>query len=178
MGDPHNKKRYGELADFERIFLGLTELTSLKHFVTVSGGWAWHFLSPKNHKELKHAHDHKDIDIFVEPKNVGTVISLLMDNDFVKVATQYDKKPNNFDFRRYEKTVRGKKITIDFFVRTVPHRMVEGFRIVEPKFLLALYGDIHTSDKCFAVMAATKLIEQGIDVEGKEELMRPWTDKT
>ncbi|MEM6719829.1 MAG: hypothetical protein AAF611_10960 [Bacteroidota bacterium] len=67
MGAPHNKKRHGEVWPKERISLSLLELQFLREFVILSGGWAWHFLLPANHTEYKHAHDHKDIDVFVDP---------------------------------------------------------------------------------------------------------------
>ncbi|MEN8215537.1 MAG: hypothetical protein ABFS56_04025, partial [Pseudomonadota bacterium] len=121
MGDPHNKNRYGEVWPQHRIDVSLQELESIKPFIVVSGGWAWHFMSPKGHVEFKHAHDHKDIDLFVAPENVATVVSILKGRAFEKVWTKYDKLPSKVDFRRYEKRVAladgtSVKITIDFFV--------------------------------------------------------------
>jgi len=60
-----------------RIATCLEELEIIKHFIILSGGWAWHFMSPVGHVEYKHAHDHKDIDLFVSPENVATVVSPL-----------------------------------------------------------------------------------------------------
>jgi len=80
-------------------------------------------------------------------------------------------------FRRYAKSVgacTGKpvRVTVDFFVRSdVPFREIDGWRVVEPRFLLSLYSNIHSSDKCFAVQAARKLIEKGIDPVGRSELV-------
>jgi len=68
MGAPHNKKRYGELWPSYRIQYG--------------------------HLEYKHAHDHKDIDLFVDPKNVASVMYILQENDFQKVWTRYDQLPS------------------------------------------------------------------------------------
>jgi len=65
MSDPHNQNRYGELWPLLRIDTGLAELEAIKLFIIVSGGWAWHFMSHSGHREYKHAHDHKDIDLFV-----------------------------------------------------------------------------------------------------------------
>ena len=73
MGANHNTKRYGECWPSFKITHGLDILEKLKESVIISGGWAWHFMSPKNHTEYKHAHDHKDIDIFVHPKNPSSV---------------------------------------------------------------------------------------------------------
>ena len=74
MGAPHNTKRYGELWPQDRIDTSLLELQFLREFIILSGGWAWHFLSPEEHIEYKHAHAHKDIDDFVDPKHVSEVM--------------------------------------------------------------------------------------------------------
>ena len=177
MSTPHNKNRYGELWPQHRIDVCLRELEAVKPFVTLSGGWAWHFMSPADHHEYKHAHDHKDIDLFVEPDRVATVVSLLKGQGFEKVSTKYDRLPSEEDFRRYEKRVgledrASVKVTIDFFVRAdVPYREIAGWKVTEPNFLLGLYHSIHSSDKCFAVKAAAQLLEQGIDPVGRPELV-------
>lgn len=176
MGAPHNKNRYGELWPEYRIACSLKELNPLRKLVVLSGGWAWHFLSPEGHMEYKYAHDHKDIDVFVHPRNVAEVMHILLQNGFQKVWTRYDKLPSAENFRRYEKTVtngNGKplRITIDFFVREVPYRITKGWYVTEPSFLLGLYSNIHSSDKCWAVQAATKLLSKQIDPMDREELV-------
>jgi hypothetical protein len=177
MGAPHNQNRYGELWPPSRIAIGLAELEAIKPFIIISGGWAWHFISPQPHSEYKHAHDHKDIDLFVHPEKVATVVSILKGRGFEKVWTKYDKLPSEQDFRRYEKRVEDQntisvKVTIDFFVQSdIPCREINGWQIVEPAFLLSLYGRVHSSDNCFAVQAAQRLIEQGIDPLGRSELV-------
>jgi hypothetical protein len=177
MGAPHNPNRYGELWPQERIDTGLAELEAVRPYVIISGGWAWHFMSPKGHAELKHAHDHKDIDLFVAPPDVAAVVATLLEHGFQKVWTKYDRLPSDEDFRRYEKTVeiagaKPVRVTIDFFVRgDVPFREIDGWRVVEPRYLLSLYSNIHSSDKCFAVQAAAKLIQRGIDPVGRAELV-------
>ncbi len=177
MSDPHNQNRYGELWPLLRIDTGLAELEAIKLFIIVSGGWAWHFMSPEGHREYKHAHDHKDIDLFVYPENVATVVSILKGRGFEKVWTKYDKLPSEQDFRRYEKRVEDEnqisvKVTIDFFVKSdIPYRDIKGWQIVEPEFLLGLYKSIHSSDNCFAVQAAVQLINKGIDPVGRPELV-------
>ncbi|WP_299434292.1 hypothetical protein [uncultured Aquimarina sp.] len=177
MGAPHNKKRYGELWPSYRIYHALEILIPLKDLVILSGGWAWHFLSPIGHTEYKHAHDHKDIDLFVDPKHVAQVMCILQENDFLKVWTRYDNLPSDENFRRYEKTViteneRPVRITIDFFVKPhIPYRTIKGWTIVEPSYLLGLYSNIHSSDKCWAVQSAIKLLDQNIDPLDKEELV-------
>ncbi|WP_046754965.1 hypothetical protein [Kordia jejudonensis] len=177
MGAPHNKKRYGEVWQQDRISLSLMELQFLRKFVTLSGGWAWHFLSPEGHTEYKHAHDHKDIDVFVDPKHVAEVMYVLHQRNFKKVWTRYDHLQSEESFRRYEKTVKtdeGKsiRITIDFFVKSaVPSRFVKDWNVVDPTFLLSLYNNIHSSDKCWAVQASIGLLAKNIDPLDREELV-------
>ena len=178
MAAPHNPSRYGETWPQHRIDACLAELAAIKSWVILSGGWAWHMMSPKGHIELKHAHDHKDIDILIGPEQVGQVVSTLNTRGFQKVRTKYDRLPSPEEFRRYEKIVEpleqpAARVTIDFFVcNDVPHRTIDGWRVVEPTFLLSLYSNIHSSDKCFAVQAAVKLIAQGIDPQGHEALVK------
>lgn len=178
MGAPHNKERYGETWPMHKVVYGLRVLEEIKPFVVVSGGWAWHFMSPPGHVEFKHAHDHKDIDLFVEPINVAMAIVKLKDMGFNRVWTRYDRLPSAEDFRRYEKTVRYDgyqfRVTIDFFIREVPYRKItsSGIRVVEPATLLTYYSNIHSSDKCFAVQAASRLLEEGIDPVGRPELVQ------
>lgn len=172
MSDPHNKKRYGEVWSQEKINICLSELEYLKDNVILSGGWAWHFMSPHNHRELKHAHDHKDIDIFVYPEDVVKVIYILDNRGFCKVATRFDNPSNKESFRRYIKNINGIKIIIDFFVRRISFIEVDGWKVVEPANLLQLYKTIHTSRSCFAVVSAKKLLNKGINILHREELMK------
>ncbi len=168
MGANHNIKRYGELWPNYRIELGLEILEKLKQWIVISGGWAWHFMSEMNHKEYKHAHDHKDIDIFVNPKNVGIVMQILLEEGFEKVWTRYDHLPSNENFRRYEKVEwlhigREVRTTIDFFESKNLESIQTngGWNVVEPKTLLSFYSNIHSSDKCWAVKTAIKLLAEG-----------------
>lgn len=167
MGAKHNIKRYGELWPDYRIELGLEILNKLKQWIVISGGWAWHFMSEENHTEYKHAHDHKDIDIFVHPKNVAQVMRILQEEGFNKVWTRYDQLLSNENFRRYEKTnwlVTGREVrtTIDFFeARHLETVTVNGWQIVEPKTLLSFYSNIHSSNNCWALKTAVELVAQG-----------------
>ncbi len=178
MGANHNIKRYGELWPDFRIKYGLEILEKLKPWIIISGGWAWHFMSETNHKEYKHAHDHKDIDIFVHPKNVAQVMTVLLENGFTKVWTRYDALPSNENFRRYEKKEwlpNGKefRITIDFFEsKSIQTTQVNGWRLVEPKTLLSFYRGIHSSDKCWAVKAAVQLLKKNLQVIGNSLLSK------
>lgn len=178
MGANHNIKRYGELWPDYRIIHGLDILEQLKTLVIISGGWAWHFMSPPKHTEYKHAHDHKDIDIFVHPTKVAAVMQILQHNGFLKVWTRYDHMPSPENFRRYEKTVwlpNGKpiRVTIDFFeAKAIPTAQINGWTVVAPKTLLTYYSNIHASDKCWAVKAAIKLLDAGQAVIGNPLLCK------
>lgn len=189
MADPHNVSRYGELWPQYKIDAMLAVLEELQEFIVLSGGWAWHFMSPAGHPEYKHAHDHKDADIFVPPSLVATAVALIKGPlGFPKARTIYDKhsKSNKEEFRRYEKLVEDGehppfRLTIDFFVGTVPTRTVEGgWLVVDPATLLTFYKraeggiqdhHIHSSDLCFSVVAAKKLLDAGIDPVGRPELV-------
>jgi hypothetical protein len=177
MSKQHNPERYGELWPQHKIDAGLNELRAVQSGVIISGGWAWHFMSPPGHPEYKHAHDHKDIDLFAPPAEVASVVGTLKANGFERVWTKYDRFPSEEDFRRYEKVFepegsRSFRIAIDFFVRSeVPYREIEGWKVVEPDYLLSLYSDIHGSGQCFAVRAAARLLAHGIDPVGRSELV-------
>jgi hypothetical protein len=176
MADPHNPKRYGELWPQYKIDAALEAMEPFKYLVVFSGGWAWHFLSPKGHPELKHAHDHKDLDLMVPKFNVGAVVGMLKGAGFEKVATKYDRLPSEEQFRRYERVEDDGvhppfRITIDFFVKDVPVRTIDGWMVVEPSLLLTFYSTFHSSKSCFAVQAAKRLLDQGIDPQGRPELV-------
>jgi hypothetical protein len=134
-------------------------------------------MSPPGHPEYKHAHDHKDIDLFVPPELVAAVVATLKANGFERAWTKYDKYPSEEAFRRYEKVIeseglRSFRITIDFFVRSgVPYREIGGWKVAAPDYLLSLYSDIHSSGQCFAVRAAARLLVEGIDPVGRPELV-------
>jgi len=191
MADPHNPERYGETWPQHKIDAYLVDLGFLRDLVTLSGGFAWHFLSPADHVEYKHAHDHKDVDLYVPSANVGETVARLNLMGYRKVTTRYDRLPSKEDFRRYERTVtryvcHGKvsdsphqcfcltdsgdrecftdefRLTIDFFVGDHPTlTLTGGWKVIRPDVLLTFYGDIHSSDKCWAVVAASKLLEAG-----------------
>jgi hypothetical protein len=176
MGDPHNPARYGELWPQYKIDAYLEALLPFQSLVVFSGGWAWHFMSPKGHPEYKHAHDHKDADWMVPPSNVGTVVGMLKGRGFNKVHTRFDRLPSEEEFRRYEKVMDDGvnppfRITIDFFVRDVPVRVIDGWMVVEPVILLTFYSTFHSSKACFAVQAAKRLLDAGIDPQGRPELV-------
>jgi len=169
MADPHNPNRYGELWPQHKIDAYLEAMEPFKSLVVFSGGWAWHFMSPKGHPEYKHAHDHKDVDWMVPSCNVGSVVGMLKAAGFEKVRTRFDHLPSEEDFRRYEKVVDPEggehppfRLTIDFFVRDVPCLVIDGWMVVEPYLLITFYSSFHSSDSCFAVQAAKRLLDSGL----------------
>lgn len=178
MSDEHNPDRYGEMWPQHKIESYLKVLWLIKPYVVFSGGWAWHFMSPSGHVELKHAHDHKDVDLMVPPRTVSTVLELLREMGFKKVGTRFDNLPSAEEFRRYERVEEPEglapfRITIDFFVKDVPTLTCPGgWLVVNPATLLTFYKTIHSSKSCFAVQAATKILARGESVIGRQELVQ------
>ena len=173
MGDPHNPARYGETWPQHKIDYYLREMTRIRPYAIISGGWAWHFLSPP-HTEYKHLHDHKDLDIHVPGREVHSAISRLLAGGFKRVNTRFDGKPSAEEFRRYEAEAVAHppfRVTVDFFVKDVPYREIDGWKIVEPETLLSMYGNIHDSGYCIAVRAARALMARKIDPQGRPELI-------
>jgi hypothetical protein len=167
----HNPARYGETYDAEWINVQIEILDVIKSFIVLSGGWAWHFISPP-HTEYKHLHDHKDIDIFVLPENIRLVQVALDALGFRRIKTKYD----NNEFIRYEK-IHGfengeRKIVIDMFKREVPFVEINDWKIVDPKYLLDLYYSVHQSDQCIAVKSARELMSKGEEIINNEELIK------
>lgn len=171
MSDPHNPARYGETWPQYKLDAYLGAMQPLKALVVLSGGWAWHFLSPAGHPERKHAHDHKDLDLMVPPRCVSSVMGVLLAAGFQKVSTKYDHLPSAEDFRRYEKVVEVEghapfRITLDFFVKDVPVLQTpSGWLVVRPDVLLGYYSTIHSSKSCWAVLAAQKILAGGLPPE-------------
>jgi len=169
MGDPHNPERAGELWNQARVDAQLSELEAVKDLVVVSGGWAWHFMSPPGHAEVKTQHDHKDIDIFVRPNDFGPLRSLLIARGYQRARTQYDNPSGGF--YRYVKYLESGKVVFDVFLDEVPSIEAGGFRVVEPGRLLSFYGTKHTSEECLAVQEAKKLVARAINPVGRAELI-------
>jgi len=42
----HNPARYGEIYEPQHIKNQIEELEKIKPWIILSGGWAWHFMSP------------------------------------------------------------------------------------------------------------------------------------
>lgn len=162
MANPHNPARIGETWNQERIDVQLDELEYFKHIVTLSGGWAWHFISAPNHEECRIFHDHKDIDLFVKPEYFSILVFILKSRNFMKAWTKYDNPSGNF--HRYTKKMDSGKIMLDIYIENVPSISVKGYNVVEPEYLLSLYKTTHMSKECVAVKAAQKLISQNINI--------------
>ena len=167
----HDPDRYGEIYTHNMDFQFST-LERLKPWIIISGGFAWHFISPP-HVEYKHLHDHKDIDIFVTPENFTHVQLDLTEHNFYRMKTKYD---NNY-FIRYERILdknlmTESKLVIDMFKGNTQSIEVKGWRLVDPKHLLSLYYSVHQSDHCIAVQAARKLMAEGKDLIDNEELIK------
>lgn len=173
---PHNPARVDELWDPERVRRQLETIrwiVSECRGVTLSGGLAWHFMSPPGHPELKHAHDHKDADLFVEPEHAKGLIQSLKDEGFKRARTKYDNPSGTFV--RYVEHYEGGKNVLDIYVERVPFIDVEQddrvYQVVEPTHLLGLYESTHSSKFCTAVVATKKLLAQGISPVGRPELI-------
>jgi len=172
MGDPRNPARIRDKWDAHRVeVMDLEIRTFLCTKGVLSGGWAWHYMSPP-HEEYKLLHDHKDIDMFVVPGEMADVIWSLKNNGYKRIWTQYDDPSSNFI--RYEKYEDEVKIIIDLFTADVPYlELDEDIKVVEPSVLLSYYDmKKHTTDDCVAVIEARKLLQRGAVVNGNKELVR------
>ena len=163
----HNPERYGELYDLNHLNNQMEELFKIKNWITLSGGWAWHFISPP-HTEYKHLHDHRDIDIFVKPEDFTTVQLTLEGNDWYRMKTKYD----NNQFIRYEKINGKRKMVIDMFKGDLPSIMAKGWKVADPIHLITLYYTVHQSDHCIAVKATRELQTKGISPIDNELLIQ------
>jgi hypothetical protein len=172
MGDPHNPARVGEKWNQERLDVQLAELEQLKNLTpfVLSGGWAWHFMSPQPHEEVKIFHDHKDIDVFIKPNDFYNFMTALKNRGFEKVKTRYDKGSGSFC--RYTKFLDNGKIVFDVFIEDMPSVESNGFLVVPPKHLLPMYSiKKHTSEECVAVITARDLVKRGINPIGHKDLV-------
>src|SRR5262249_49943586 len=126
------------------------------------------------HSEYKHAHDHKDVDLFVQPTDLAFLLATLRRRGYERTWTRFDRLPDSRDFSRYTKTTErdGKpvKVMLDLFAEEVPSIEVAGFRVLEPPFLLAQYGHRHGSNQCFSVQIARRLLERGISPVGNPDM--------
>lgn len=102
MGDPHNPKRYGEVWNRIRWTVLSNEIDAVKEYGVLSGGWAWHYISPP-HEEEKHLHDHRDIDMHVFPHRFAELAVALKDRGYRRQTTRFDDPSG--EFIRFEKYI-------------------------------------------------------------------------
>jgi hypothetical protein len=154
----------------EKLLAQLQTVDALGDNVVISGGLAWHIMSP-SHIENKIVHDHSDIDLFAVPSNAANVFSKLKELGFNRYWTKYATE----NFYRYGRTAQYNekrvKVLIDLFIKEVPFIMVGKYQVVEPKYLLTLYETTHSSKNCTAVKNAIILTNKGIDPVNKIELI-------
>lgn len=140
---------------------------------TISGGYAWHLMSPRGHIEEKRLHDHKDLDLFCQPELFPTVLPTLKKLGFIKAQTRHDDPSGNFV--RYTRFKEGGKLVLDIYIEEIPSVSIgsgpQTYSIVEPSHLLGLYDKTHSSKNCIAVVEAKKLLAQGISPIGRQELL-------
>lgn len=182
MGAPHNKNRYGQTWDEIHVAVMHIQLEwILKEAgdnVAVSGGWAWCLMSPA-HVDYKHAHDLKDIDLFVKPEFFGDFVTWLNLVGYTREHTKYDGLS---PFYRYSTMLRDgmacgpegmaaiedKKIILDVFVQDVPSVLVpQGYYVVRPDVLASFYGMhnpdslLHGSGQCWSLHLAKEIMNDG-----------------
>lgn len=102
MGDPHNPARMGEQWNDLRWAVLATEIEAVKEYGVLSGGWAWHYMSPP-HVEEKHLHDHRDIDFHVFPAKFAELVVVLKERGYHRQTTRFDDASG--EFIRFEKHV-------------------------------------------------------------------------
>ncbi|BDI28271.1 hypothetical protein CCAX7_003220 [Capsulimonas corticalis] len=177
MGAPHNTKRYGEQWNAVDLAVMQAEIETFRDLVVVSGGWAWHLMSPP-HVELKHAHDHKDADLFVDPDVLWRMMERMAAQGYEKIWTRFDGVTDHFV--RYTKVVEGErpvKVIFDLFMEKVASvETASGILVVEPETLLSFYGNKHSSVECFSVAIAKELIARGENPVGHARMgdFTPW----
>lgn len=154
----------------EKLLEQLDVVKSLGDSVIVSGGLAWHLMSPE-HIENKKLHDHSDIDLFAIPLHSAEVFAKLKEMGFHRYWTKYSTE----NFYRYGRTAtRGSKrvkVLIDLFIGWVPFIKIGDYQVIDPVSLLPLYETTHSSKECVAVKSATLLMKKGIDPVGRPELI-------
>ena len=103
MGDPHNPARIGEMWNPQRWHVLANEIEAVKEYGALSGGWAWHHMSPP-HEEEKHLHDHRDIDMHVFPNRFAELVVALQGRGYHRQTTRFDDPSG--EFIRYEKYIK------------------------------------------------------------------------
>jgi hypothetical protein len=151
----------------------LAQIDTVRRFgntVVVSGGLAWHMMSPPHIEDKRH-HDHSDVDLFIIPSKAREFFHILCGTGFNRYYTKY----NTPNFYRYGKTIQWDKkrvkVLLDLFIEEIPFIRIGNFQVVDPKHLLPLYETTHSSKKCTAVVNATELIRKGLNPINRPELV-------
>jgi hypothetical protein len=175
MGDRPEPSFFGQRWNPLQLQVIERELAAVQPYVLVSGGWAWHLLTPGEHTEYTQAHNHDGADLFVPPPYVAPLLALLSARGYTRVWSGFDRLPSDADFTRYARTIYGEaepvKVVFDLFVADVPCVDVGGFRVVAPSHLLSLDGH-SSSDRCLSALIARELIARGEDVVGHPALAK------
>lgn len=101
MSDPANPERADETWNPYRLAVLEREVVAIRDFGALSGGWAWHYMSPP-HVENKQLHDHKDIDLIVYPHAFASLVTLLQARGYARTWTRFDDPSGEFvRFSRY-----------------------------------------------------------------------------
>jgi hypothetical protein len=177
-----------------------TRIVAVREFGALSGGWAWHFMSPAHHEE-KHLHDHRDIDMIVLPDRFVELLAVLQQRGYQRQTTRFDDPSG--EFVRFEKYIEDAcpacheqvftqleadweclacryraeqagetvKVIFDLFVHEVPSIEANGYTVVEPVHLLGFYGVKHSSEQCVAVQAARRIHAAGGQILFNPELV-------
>src|SRR5215469_12609724 len=69
--------------------------------VVLSGGWAWHFMSPVGHTEFRQGHDYKDVDLFLPKRGAAIALEAVKERGYSRAWTKYDRFDSQDEFRRY-----------------------------------------------------------------------------
>ena len=85
----------GEIWNLHRFAVLANEIEAIKKYGALSGGWAWHFMSPP-HTEEKHLHDHRDIDFHVFPSRFPELVEVLKARGYHRQPTRFDDPSGEF----------------------------------------------------------------------------------
>lgn len=178
------------LAVFEQELRGLAEALPF----VVSGGWAWHLMTPVGHAEYLQAHDHRDLDLFLDPQSRDEAGEKLRRLGYIQAWTRFDSSAlasagggSPRPFARYVKDAlrddRYHKVTIDLFLEPIASREIQApwggsIRVVPPIRLLELYHGTHQAESCLSVRIARDLLVRGVDPVGHPEMAEfaSWLD--
>lgn len=180
------------LAVFEQELRDLSEALP----VVVSGGWAWHLMTPAGHVEYRHAHDHRDLDLFLDPRFRDDAMNTLRRMGYIQSWTRFDSSALTSSvgssprpFSRHVKDAlrddRYYKVTVDLFLEPIAVREIQApwgrsIRVVPPARLLELADSQSPAAACLSARIARDLLARGLDPVGHPEMagFAAWLDPT